>query len=270
MKTLARVSPKKGFIARCVLPQDGVTHLLNSSVDQYTYYVYGLWRYYHSPLSGETEKREISEIINGICSCIEDAGFSIPATNGIPAPVSDIGVIRSDRSSRLLEVYLTGYDITGNEHWLEIYHEKVRENRHARLVSILDPEGIEYPYRPRDKIRGNVQATWAILQTQYSLAPLFELETDITIRACYLEAMRLNARIAQRRPDPGTEGIQVMLLARNRSLVAPFVSPTDEQNAGSLRSKCMEILSDSGKSSISAAAAYWTAVKLGLFKYESL
>jgi len=268
LKTLAKVSPKKGFIARCVLPQDGVTHLLNSSVDQYTYYVYGLWKYYHSPLSGEAEKEDVKEIINDICVCIEEDGFAIPATNGIPAPVSDIGVIRSDRASRLLEMYLVGYDITGNERWLEIYNEKLKENRYARLYSILDPEKIEYPYCPRDKINNSTQATWAILQTQYSLVPLFELETGITIRASYLEAMRINAKIVERRPKMDAGGMHVTLLARNRALVAPVVSPTDEQNTEALKSKCGEILANSSKSSIAAVAAYWTAVKQGLFKYE--
>jgi hypothetical protein len=36
-KRLSEVSPRTGFIARGVLPCDGMTHLLNSSVDQYTY-----------------------------------------------------------------------------------------------------------------------------------------------------------------------------------------------------------------------------------------
>jgi hypothetical protein len=268
MKNLANVSQVKGFIARCVLPCDGVTHLLNSSVDQYTYYVYGLWKYYHSSLSSEEQKEEIKEIINDMCKCIEDYGFSIPATNGIPAPVSDIGVIRSDRSSRLLEVYLVGYDITGNEHWLEIYSEKLRENDYARLHSILDPERIEYPYPPRDKINNSTQATWAILQNQYSLVPLFELETDITIKAAYLEAMRINARIVERRSDIGAGGMHVILLAQGRSLIASVISPTDEKYAEELKKKCYEILDDSPKSSTTTAAAYWTAVKVGLLKYH--
>jgi len=144
----------------------------------------------------------MKEIINDICACIEKYGFSIPATNGIPAPVSDIGVIRSDRSSRLLEMYLVGYDVTGNEHWFEIYQEKLKENHYSRLYSILDPENIEYSYSPRDKINNTAQATWAILQTQYSLVPLFELETDITIRASYLENRSLIAPVVRSTPLP--------------------------------------------------------------------
>ena len=216
-----------------------MTHLLNSSVDQYTYYVYGLWKYYHSSLSSEEQKEEIKEIINDICKCIEDYGFSIPATNGIPAPVSDIGVIRSDRSSRLLEVYLVGYDVTGNKHWLEIYSEKLRENGYARLHSILDPERIEYPYPPRDKINNSTQATWAILQTQYSLVPLFELESDIAIKAAYLEAMRINARIVEGRSDIGAGGMHVILLAQGRSLIASVISPTDDKYAEELKKKSL-------------------------------
>jgi hypothetical protein len=269
MKNLANASKIKGFIARCILPCDGVTHLLNSSVDQYTYYVYGLWKYYHSSLSNGKQKEEIKEIINAICQCIEEYGFSIPATNGIPAPVSDIGVIRSDRSSRLLEVYLVGYDIIGNKHWLETYNEKLKENGYARLHSILDPDKIECPYPPRDKINNSTQATWAILQTQYSLVPLFEMEKDITIRAAYLEAMRINAKIVEGRSNIGAGGIHVILLAQNRSLVTPVISPWSEKYVELLKTQCLQILDNSSKSSIATVAAYWTAVKLGLLKYHS-
>jgi hypothetical protein len=57
-------------------------------------------------------------------------------------------------------------------------------------------------------------------------------------------------------------------LAQNRALVAPVISPTDEQNRESLKQKCAEILEQSPKSSTAAVVAYWTAVKQGIFKYE--
>ncbi len=163
------------------------------------------------------------------------------------------------------EMYLVGYDVTGNEHCLEIYHEKLKENHYSRLHSILDPENIEYPYSPRDKINNTTQATWAILQTQYSLVQLFELETDITIRASYLEAMRINAQIVEKRANIGAGGMHVILLAQNRSLIAPVVSPTDEQKIEFLKNNCREILAGSPKASVTAVATYWTAVKQGWF-----
>jgi len=267
LRTLSRVSPRKGFIARCVLPCDGKTHLLNSSVDQYTYYVYGLYKYYHSPMCGKTEKQDIEEIMNDICTMIESDG-AILATNGIPAPVSDIEAIRSDRSSRLLEMYLVGDDITGNEHWRDKYYEKLKESNYARLYSILDPKRIRHPYLPRDKDRSPHLFTGAVDQTQYSLVPLFELETDLTVKAVYLEAMRINAAIYESRPNMDAHGMEIILLAQNRFLVAPETSPTDKQKTESLVNQCRDILSKSSKSNMNAVAAYWFAVKGGWFKYE--
>ena len=91
-------------------------------------------------LPGEAEKRTMRELMAEICAMIEHDG-TILASNGAPAWVSDIEAIRSDRSSRMLEVFLVGYDITGDRHLRDVYLEKVREGNYGRLRSILDPQG---------------------------------------------------------------------------------------------------------------------------------
>lgn len=58
LRLLATVPKSKGFIARGLLP-DGKTYYINSSVDQYTLYVFGIWTYYHSSIATEKEKTEI-------------------------------------------------------------------------------------------------------------------------------------------------------------------------------------------------------------------
>lgn len=307
LRTLGTICPRKGFVARAVTP-DGSSYFPNSSVDQYTMYVCGLWAYFHSPIATAEEKAEISDIIRNICLRIEDDGFDILDAKGKPALVSDIGVIRSDRSSRLLEVFRVGHDITGEKHWLDIYEEKMRENNSARLRDITSPSRVNIlPW-------GSRQMVYGILQNQVSLLPLHALETSLPVKAMYLEAIRLNARLVEdrltdfRKYDPAKhteayelgawrkdpniggrtqnladelrtvrapcEAMCVMLLAADKDLVEPQDTPSIQLHRAWLSDQCRELLStyDYDKmrtySMIYADVAYWRAVKLGLFKRQ--
>lgn len=284
--SLARPSPRKGFVARCLLPGDSTkAHFANSSVDQYTFFVYGFYKYFHSGLASEAEKRTMREIMTEICEAIEHDG-TILASNGAPAWVSDIEAIRSDRSSRMLEVFLVGHDITGNPHWRKLYLEKVRESSYGRLRSLLDPREVRYTYHPRDhkygEDYGDVNSIW---QTQYSLVPLIELEKEIPLRAAYLEAMKLNAEIAERYGKRGVE-LQIMMLAQGRAVFSPVSTEASMAQAADLRRRCAELLAATPRwreqhpkgsalaSSITsvgidwpaAADTFWTGLRLGVWK----
>jgi hypothetical protein len=242
LKSLAHASQRKGFIARCLLPGDSTkAHFLNSSVDQYTFFVYGLYKYYHSRMAREAEKHEMREMLRDICTMIERDG-TILGTNGAPGLVSDIEAIRSDRSSRLLEVFLVGFDMTGDRHWREVYLEKVREAAYGRLRSQLDPMQIRFNYIPRDLKRGpdyaDVNSLW---QTQYSLVPLVELETDLPLRAVYVEAMRTGARIAERYGRKSIE-LQIIMLAQNRDVIGPVDDSNDRDYFDTLTNWCAALL----------------------------
>lgn len=296
LRLLGTISERKGFIARSVLP-DGKTYYTNSSVDQYTMYVCGLYTYYHSSIATEKEKAQIRLIMHNICTRIEDDGFDNILTNvGKPALVSEIGAFRHDRSSRLLEMYRVGYDMTGDTHWLDIYQEKLAENHYTRLRNITTP------------FKQNV---YGILQNQASLILLLELETSLPIKASYLEAMRLNTNLVsdrvtmfreynpkihsdnyklggwrkgenggllsiERKPvrDP-CEALVVMLLARDKYLTEPYPYKGEQEKLYTdyLRNITRELLStyDFPKmrtfGAFYAEIAYWLAVKQGLFEY---
>lgn len=282
---LARASTRKGFVARCLLPGDSTkAHFGNSSVDQYTFFVYGLYKYYHSGLADEAEKGTMRELMAEICAMIEHDG-TILASNGAPAFVSDIEAIRSDRSSRMLEVFLVGYDITGDKHLREVYLERVRDWNNGRLRTMLDPQDIRFNYSPRDLRYGDeyadVNSMW---QTQYSMVPLVELETDLSLKAAYLEAMRTNARIASRYGKNGVE-LQIIMLAQNRGVFSPVRTAEDVRYGQQLQERCAALLAatprwrvdrpsgDALAASITsvgidfpaAADAFWTGYRLHVF-----
>lgn len=281
LESLARVSPRPGFIARGLLPGDpGKAHFLNSSVDQYTYYVYGIWKYYHSPLSGDKERAAIRAIMADIAAMIEEDN-TILATNGIPARVSDIEAIRSDRSSRMLQMYLVAWDITGDQRWREAYRRCLEENNFARLRTMIDPDKIRYPYYPRDVIDKSEGAPlWGMLQSQTSLVPLFEIEKDLPIRAAYLEALRAFAKLAENAPSDkfsdhanrlgkdaygiAPQQLEIILLAENRPLFGPLATKADEAHRQFLADWCRRVLAKTSKTDLAALGAYWTAVKRGV------
>jgi len=242
LRSLSHASQRKGFIARCLVPGDpSKAHFLNSSVDQYTFFVYGLYKYFHSPISSESERAEMREIMRDICAMIEHDG-TILGTNGAPGWVSDIEAIRSDRSSRMLEVFLVGYDFTRDPHWREVYLERVREASYARIRSQLDPMMVRFNYVPRDLKRGSeygdVNSLW---QTQYSLVPLVELETELPLKAAFIEAMRVGANVAERYGKAGVE-VQIAMLAQNREVIEPVENSGDHSYQDALRSRCAILL----------------------------
>jgi len=124
---------------------------------------------------------------------------------------------------------------------------------------------------------------YGIYQNQVSLVPLLSLETSLPVKAAYLEAMRLNARLVEerlgkfRKYDPGQhtadyrlaawrqdpakggrpksldaefptvrepcEAMCVILLAADKHLVEPEESPNDRLTLDWIREQCRELLS---------------------------
>ncbi len=285
LKSLAEASTIKGFIARGLLPGDLTkAHFLNSSVDQYTFYVYGLTKYYNSPLAGEEDKREIQRVLAEICTMIERYG-TIPGSNGAPGLVSDIEVFRSDRSTRLLQMFLSAFSATGDRHWRQVYLEKLQEADQARLKSVLDPMQLRYTYAPRDYRHGEDYADIAtIWQTQYSLATLVDLETDVALKAAYLEAMRTCARIVERYGGHGLE-LQTVMLAQNRAVTDYVPTMTEHSYFQDLANWTADLVAKTprwaldmplgdrlassmthiGVTYIGAAEVYWTGHRRGVF-----
>ena len=57
-----RVSPQRGFLARAVHPEDGKSHYINSSRDQYTHWIYSMSAFRNSELSDKAQK-EAEDIV---------------------------------------------------------------------------------------------------------------------------------------------------------------------------------------------------------------
>lgn len=179
---LGQVSRTRGFVARGFAP--GSTAIYpNSSADQYTSFVYGLWRYARSPIARPAERQTATELIVDVALLVESFDHNIPREDMRPSIYGDTNTIEPGRACRILEFYKAAYDLSGDRHWQEVYMQKVEEKGRARLACHYGPE--VWP------LNRNVHA---VVQSQVAFRLLYETENDAGIRAAYKAALRAEAQ----------------------------------------------------------------------------
>lgn len=180
MVLLGTLSPSEGFVLRGICPADGKSHYCESSRDQYTWYAYGLWRYYRSPLASDGEKAVLRKIIAAICSRLErnvvpENDYHIGREDGtFDGLVDKMWENAAHEVARLPMIYAIGADITGDAHW-------------RTLAERFIPEAIEKSTGDSTKI------AYALLQEQVSLEALYLLETSPERKEQWLGVMELVA-----------------------------------------------------------------------------
>ena len=188
MVACAEVYGVKGFIARSICLFDGKSIYTDSSRDQYTHYVHGLWHYYHSRLSNEESRKKIREIMNDICIYVEkcvvpENNYIINRADGVPGSttVCKMWDVAPHEAARLPMIYAAGWDITGNPHWHELYRQYARKAAEQSAG-----------------LKCRRYWSYALLQMQCSLELLYYVEKDDNkLRALYHEAMDKAAEIAE-------------------------------------------------------------------------
>jgi hypothetical protein len=178
---LGTVSGVPGYVARGFAPGRRDVYP-NSSADQYTSYVWGLWNYGRSGAANAAERAMVARLLGDVARRVESSGGDIPRMDGRPSIYGDTAAITADRACRLLMFYKAAADATGDAHWQQRYVEKVEENGRARLRCHYGPE----PW-PDDR---NVHC---VIQSQAAFRLLYDAETDPAIRLCYREALRAQA-----------------------------------------------------------------------------
>lgn len=178
--SLGTLGATDGFVIRGLCPADGRSHYPESSRDQYTWYVYGLWRYYHSPLSQPEEKTTMRRIIAAICARLERNvvaanGYRIGKDTGeFDSIVDKMWENQAHEVARLPMIYAIGADVTGDPHWQDL------ANRYAPEAAAKSKEE-------------STKTPYALLQQQVSLNALYVLEKTPALKQKWLEAMRLVA-----------------------------------------------------------------------------
>lgn len=177
-----------GFVARNVCPEDGASVYINSSRDQVTHFVHGLWQYHQSPLSDEAGRKEISGILGDVADRMiafvtpeNDYDFCRADGKRCPLGICRMWEVQAHEAARLPMIYAAAADVRGDDRYLEQWRRYVSE----AIAQSADPE----PNKP----------AYALLQMQISLELLHELEPDPALKATIHERMVHVRELAARR-----------------------------------------------------------------------
>ena len=187
MELCASVSDKKGFVARSVSPVDNSSHYINSSRDQYTHFVYAAYKYYHSDLCCNADRQSIVQIITDNAElCIKEVvkpnNYTLLREDGHPAIACEMwGDINPHEYLRLPMIYLAAYDITENQKYYDLY----MQYRDKALKETA-------------KVSEDCWAAYILLQVQYSLRLVYEIDKDSSFNNECLLLMKRMAELSTR------------------------------------------------------------------------
>ena len=174
------VSGVPGFVARSVSPRDGKSFYPESSRDQYTHYVYGLWAYFHSGMIDAGLKAEIAGLLVDVAKFCEQyvteandwtlprADFDSPRSS-----VCKLWNVNSHEAARLPMFYAAAWSVSGDSHWLDMTMRYAAEAAEASR-----------------RLGARSYHSYALLQMICSCRLLHDVLPDARLKACYAEAMR--------------------------------------------------------------------------------
>ena len=123
----------RGFVARGLCWEDGVSICSLSSRDQYTHWVHGLWRYARSPMARAdlvaAWKVRIAEVAERMARTVTpERGYDFGLCDGRPDPRGICTMWWPDRSNadsscRLAAIYAAAAEATGDVRWRDRYEQ---------------------------------------------------------------------------------------------------------------------------------------------------
>lgn len=172
LQRCATVHGVRGFVARNVCPEDAKSVYINSSRDQVTHFVHGLWQYYRSPLPDEATKQQIQTLLSDVAERM--IAFVIPENNydfcradnqRCPLGICRMWNVDAHEAARLPMIYAAAWDVTRKER----YHTQWRRYVADAIAQSATP--VEHAH------------AYALLQMQCSLEVLHDLEPDAALKA---------------------------------------------------------------------------------------
>jgi hypothetical protein len=188
MRRCVQVHGVPGFIARNVCPEDRRSVYVNSSRDQYTHFVHGLWQYYRSPLADAATKAEIRRILAAVADRMiafvtpeNDYDFLRADGRRCPLGICRMWNVQAHEAARLPMIYAAAWDATGDERYRQQWRKYVTE---AVTQSATPDEN---------------KPAYALLQMQISLEVLYHLEPNKELKSKIQTIMQHVSALAEKR-----------------------------------------------------------------------
>ncbi len=188
LRLCATVHGVPGFLARNVCPEDQKSVYINSSRDQYTHAVHGLWKYCRSPLTDEETKAEVRKILAAVAERMiafvrpeNDYDFCRADGTRGPLGICRMWNVQAHEAARLPMIYAAAWDAT-------------REERYRVLWRKYVEEAVTQSADVSEKI-----PAYALLQMQCSLELLHQLETEEGLKGRIAGLMEKLSSLAEKR-----------------------------------------------------------------------
>jgi len=266
LKLCATVHGIPGFVARGICLEDCKSICITSSRDQYTHFVHGLWRYYHSPLCSEETKKEISSLIRAVAdrmirNVTPENNYDFLRADGSrdPRGICRMWDVHPHEAARLPMIYAAAWDICGDRKYFDLYR--------TYLAPSID-QTLTLPSLSPAHIRATMP-TYTLLQMQSSLELLYDLEPDKTMKAKIVDAMQPVAEMAARRAIRINGGEEKYLCAAGEATLSQLMAVDFEFTAQQKKLLYRSLFyTDPAKVSscrtIHLTTAFWRARRLGI------
>jgi hypothetical protein len=196
-----------GFVARGVCAEDMKSIYPNSSRDQYTHAVHGLWQYFHSPLCSSETRKEIGALLSAVAdrmtlNVTPEHDYDSLRADGTrdTRGISRMWNVKGHEAARLPMIYAAAWDVTKKQEYYDLYRK------------YLEP-AVEQSFSVEDW-----QPTYAWLQMQASLELLAALERDAELKQKIHQIMAMVAlRCASRAEsaDKAAEKLDLTMVCSN-------------------------------------------------------
>ncbi|EIP97542.1 hypothetical protein OpiT1DRAFT_01985 [Opitutaceae bacterium TAV1] len=126
----ATIHGRKGYVVRGISPRDNRSVYIESSRDQFTLFVFGVWRYYHSSFATDEEKREIREALADVAGFAEarmreNFDYNLGRLDGSPAMHLKMIGVNPHEAMRLPMFFAAAFDVTGRKEFWQLYEKYV-------------------------------------------------------------------------------------------------------------------------------------------------
>ena len=182
----AQTAETEGFIPRGVALEDCKTHYPDSSLDQYTMFLFAVHRYWNSAICTAVERNVIADICVSIArraekNIVPETGYNILNDRGEKSLVGTFWGpgLGNHEYCRLPMLYLLAYEVTHDLHWFNLY-QGIREEAFQKLLPM-----------------GRYYAMYALQQMQSALLICYEVDPDEGWKERYLGVMNTVADYAQ-------------------------------------------------------------------------
>lgn len=214
LKVVGTASPVPGFVVRGPHPLDRTAYYRDSSMDQHSTYVVGLWRYYHSPLASEDDRSFIRESLDKVVRRLEKNHWRIlweDDSREAHASGGDLTHFGSERVTLLLPFVGAAADVTRDGHWIGLYQALATERDGLRWRVLLpDDQGFEM----------NAHPLWG-QQAIFRAHCLYEIEKDSARRAALLAHAEAYTRRRMAEPFPPQCGSGELFELLHRQTLTP-------------------------------------------------